>query len=203
MKRIVVISHNEYLHNETDIVNKLFDVGLYDFHLRKKTGNVTDFKKYIGCLNTNFHNKITLHSNYEFTSDFNVKGIHIGYADLIENINRNNNIVSVSAHSLDELENLENILNEKDKKIQYAFLSPVFDSISKKEYKSKFNLTDLKNYFHKNRFSFGVFALGGIDDSNISDVFETGFDGAALLGYIWKNPDPLNNFIRIKQLCNL
>jgi thiamine-phosphate pyrophosphorylase len=104
-------------------------------------------------------------------------------------------------HSLEELENYH-----PSKPAQEAFLSPVFDSISKQGYKSKFSdrLYTLLQ-FHPSLISAirgkNIIALGGIDEDKIELVRKTGFAGAAVLGAIWNSKDPLEKFLRIKAKC--
>jgi len=93
-------------------------------------------------------------------------------------------------HSLKELE-------EHKEKYEYAFLSPIFDSISKIGYKSKFDLKELKEKIaNKN-----IIALGGIDEDKIETCRTIGFAGVAVLGAIWNDNSPIEKFKRLKALC--
>jgi thiamine-phosphate pyrophosphorylase len=105
------------------------------------------------------------------------------------NIKWHNNILPWpgSAHSFDELQKIG-----EDAKV--CFLSPVFDSISKLGYKSKFSKQELKegiaawkNFHHSQK----LFALGGVEADNIAELAELGFDGAAVLGNVWHSSDPV------------
>ncbi|HEY4800864.1 MAG TPA: thiamine phosphate synthase [Bacteroidia bacterium] len=93
-------------------------------------------------------------------------------------------------HSLEELEN---------HKLKYdlAFLSPVFDSISKKGYKSNFNLSEMKEKIKGKN----IIALGGIDEDKLEICRQLGFAGVAVCGAIWESKNPLEKFIRIKKIC--
>src|ERR1700746_3780497 len=72
-------------------------------------------------------------------------------------------------HSIEEME-------KNNKKYEYAFLSPVFDSISKEGYKSKFDLNELKSSLLFRKETKGeVYALGGIDEDKIEIINELGF----------------------------
>lgn len=102
-------------------------------------------------------------------------------------------------HSLDELKNHKG-------KYEYAFLAPIFDSISKQGYKSKFS-DRLYNFL---QFDAGlisaikgknIIALGGIDEDKISLVRKTGFVGVAVLGAVWNSKNPVEKFKRIKAKC--
>ena len=94
-------------------------------------------------------------------------------------------------HSFKELE-------EHKEKYEYAFLSPIFDSISKVDYKSKFDLKELKEKIaNKN-----IIALGGIDEDKIKICSEMGFAGVAVLGAIWNSKSPKEKFIKLKSICH-
>lgn len=93
-------------------------------------------------------------------------------------------------HSIKELEGC----NEK---YDYAFLSPIFNSISKAGYKSNYDLRVIKGFL-KNRNE-KIIALGGIDEDKIDAVKNLGFQGIALLGAIWQSENPVEKFKRIKE----
>ncbi len=76
-------------------------------------------------------------------------------------------------------------------------LSPVFNSISKPGYHSRQAgmLTEKNNR--------QVLALGGVDHTNVHLLKNWQFDGAALLGAIWKTPaQAVETYCRIQQLWN-
>lgn len=90
---------------------------------------------------------------------------------------------------------------------QLAFVSPVFDSISKKGYKSEFSdqmnqFTQLKPELIAEIKGKNIIALGGVDEDKIELVRKVGFKGAAVLGAIWNSKNPLDKFLRIWNICN-
>jgi thiamine-phosphate pyrophosphorylase len=104
-------------------------------------------------------------------------------------------------HSVKELE-------EYQGKYEYAFLSPIFDSISKAGYGSSLDLRKIKLILQKRKVHPGgedlggaLIALGGIDEDKIEICQQLGFVGVAVLGAIWKNSDPVEKFKRLKNLC--
>jgi thiamine-phosphate pyrophosphorylase len=99
--------------------------------------------------------------------------------------------VSGSYHSVEALENMA-------LKLDYVFLGPVYNSISKKGYSSKIDLQSASGFLRKPR-SFEVIAIGGVDESNIRQVRNAGFDGAALLGSVWSDNDPCGKFKIIRK----
>lgn len=83
-----------------------------------------------------------------------------------------------SCHSFDEVIKI-------DGKVEYCFLSPIFDSISKEGYQSNFDKLELKEFLRKDR-KIKVIALGGLTEVNYTEILELGFDGGAFLGSVWK-----------------
>ncbi|MBI4929370.1 MAG: thiamine phosphate synthase [Bacteroidetes bacterium] len=90
------------------------------------------------------------------------------------------------------------------------FLSPIFDSISKTGYKSKFDLQEVKSFLQKQKalpmgkgLGWAPIALGGIDEGKIETCRELGFAGVAVLGAIWNSTNPIEKFKIIqKQIMN-
>jgi thiamine-phosphate pyrophosphorylase len=103
-----------------------------------------------------------------------------------------------SFHSLQEIK-------EYKEKYEYAFLSPVFDSISKPGYRGKISgeFLELRKGTVKITGQ-NIIALGGIDEDKIETIREMGFAGIAVLGAIWQSKNPVEKFRKIqKQIMNI
>lgn len=93
---------------------------------------------------------------------------------------------STSFHTIDDLK-------QDWGSLDYAFLSPVFDSISKEGYSAAgFPPEDLSAVLRQGRFP--VYALGGITSSRLRLVHEMGFAGVGILGAVWSAPEPVAAF---------
>lgn len=185
---LIVISDSDFKPREAAIVNELFHAGLDLFHIRKYGASKESLWKLISQIHPENHSKLVLHHNHEWGNEIGLNRFHYSETDRKtweeENwIGVNNELVySTSVHSLEEY-------NELPPHFSYAFLSPVFDSISKAGYKAvKFDLSKRQNEKTK------LIGLGGIQADNAEQVLQMGFDGAALLGAIWNNSDPLNEW---------
>lgn len=197
---IILISNPESVEGEIALINRLFQAGLQQFHLRKPNYNLYEIDIFLKQIDKKFHHKIVIHQHYELIKKYNLKGIHFTYKTKSE-INKNeyqNLYKSVSIHSFDEL------LTYKTKQINQVFLSPIFDSISKPGYKSSIKLQNIADFKQKNNIKFNIIALGGIKKENISTIKKYQFDGIALLGTIWNdfktNQNKLQIIEKFKQL---
>ncbi len=179
MIKTVVITTPHFFDKETDYCNQLFDNGLEVLHLRKPDADADLLRHFIKAIDVNYRNRIVLHSHYDLVDKWNLKGIHLTSKtkSMFDDSNTYQHI-SASCHSFLEIDDIKMTLN-------YCFLSPIFNSISKKGYNSAFDLSEIKSYLKETRQN--IYALGGIAEKNISTAIEIGFKGVALLGYIWED----------------
>lgn len=183
--KFVIISNPVNVNNEHVVVCELFRAGLLCFHLRKPEFDLNEMREYLKKIPKEFHERIVLHSHFELSKEYNLKGIHSSSVS---------GAISRSFHSLDEIKNHSG-------KLEYAFLSPVFDSISKVGYKAAFQEEEVVEFLKTGTHDFDLIALGGIDEKTISVAHEYGFDGGAVLGALWMSADPLSKFKQLQFQC--
>jgi len=192
--KLIVITPEKEITEEANLLTNLFESGLQLLHLRKPDYTINEIRNLITDIPAIFHPKIVLHSHYELLNDFNLKGIHLPEKLRLEgNTKQIKNIVSTSFHKI------EDILSTKTN-FEYAFLSPIFQSISKEGYEPVIKPNVLKDFFRLNKINFPVIALGGITDQNVIQVRDIGFFGAACIGYVWENPNPIQQFKKLQKL---
>jgi len=179
--QLILISNPENFCCEHELLRKFFNAGLEYFHLRKPGYSIEDYINYIELVPEKYHKNIVVHNYIDLYSEYNLKGIHFSRHNKYR-INEFEQAViqkSISAHSFDELLNLQ--------EFNYAFLSPVYNSISKKNYKSMFNPEEIAKFFKRNILDTRVIALGGISYENTEKTLLIGFDGVAVMGSLWNN----------------
>lgn len=186
MKTIIITSPH-LLKDETVICNNLFAYGLQLLHLRKPGADRETYEKFILQIDPRYRNRIVLHDHYDLSVKYHLHGIHLKSGQANLHTLYPDVPFSVSCHSVEEIQNLPF-------QPAYCFLSPIFDSISKKGYNSNFkqlpNLSGIRG---------PVIALGGIRPEVTDRCRLAGFQGVAALGYIWEQPEEaLDRFIRLK-----
>lgn len=189
---ITVISPEELVQNETEIINQLFQEGLDLLHIRKPFINQNEMTDFIQKIDSEFHSQLVLHSHYNLADNFNISRFHFREIDRKNGLSQSVTVktISTSVHDIETF-------NELNEEWEYAFISPVFPSISKKGYGENSNiLNDIKKRDNRN---VNLIALGGINENNIHQVFDRNVDGVALLGAIWKNTEPLHVFKKCSQ----
>lgn len=177
--KIIIISNPENFSGESELVNQLFNNGLEYFHVRKPSFSNEECENYINIISKEFHSKLIVHYHFLMREKFKIKGLHfnesnIKFAEKYKNIHK-----SYSAHSFNEIIHL-------NQKMDYMFLSPVFDSISKEDYKTNLDINEIKTFIESYRLGEKLVALGGVNENNIQKVIDTGFGGVALMGCVWK-----------------
>ncbi|MFD1551422.1 hypothetical protein DNU06_13530 [Putridiphycobacter roseus] len=198
----IILSYPTPVPNEISLINQVLASDIDYFHLRKPDYPPEDLIKLIEAIDEAYYYKIIIHNNFHLIKKYGLGGIHLNKAALsqictikesdkchIEPIllldkklkvyNQIPDHISYSAHSFEEIENLP---FETD----YVFLSPIFNSISKPDYPSKFEdhnylRSQLKN---TNRT---IIALGGVTEEKAETIKNLGFSGYVLLGEYWKD----------------
>ena len=191
---MVVITNPSSVANEISIIDSLFEEGLSLLHIRKPDFSELEMAQFIHQIKLEFRSKLVLHNHHQLADDFGISRIHFSEKerknspDFLTRFSKSYRCKSTATHSVEDFNSLENSFD-------YAFLSPVFTSISKEDYHPKANLFEaLKS---RTNFNTKVIALGGIDSENIKKTLENGFDDVALLGTIWNTHNPIKNF----KLC--
>ncbi len=139
---LIVISSPIPVNDEHTTVNRLFDEGLDIFHLRKKKISEDEMREFLEEISSVYFDKIVLHSHYNLIEEYGLKGAHI--SPLESGLRDKYKHISTSFHSLKEIEDTKEEFN-------YAFLSPIFDSISKENYKSSFDLVEAKRFLKERK----------------------------------------------------
>ncbi len=185
---IKIFTPEHDFNRESEIVTRLFDIGLETLHLRKPFHSKADLISYLNKIPSAYHSRIVVHQHYELSTLFGLKGNHLksSFQGLIPS-----KLVSRSFHSYQEI-------NDWKSPLEYGFLSPIFNSLSKEGYYSPFVREELINIIPQ--FNIPIIALGGVAESNIGECKKMGFSGAAVLGSVWQSTDPImafNQLIRI------
>lgn len=165
------------------------------FHIRKTGENPDYTSALLEAVPQELRGRLVLHSHYFLWNEFKPGGIHFKETlptEIYRKAIADREIVSAGAHSLKELEEKSELIDKETKQLlsgrdseplRYVFLSPIYDSISKKGYRSRFSL-DNPGLLHSIS-QCQTIALGGIKPAFFSELYDAKFAGAALLGYLW------------------
>jgi len=195
---MIVITNPADIKNETNMIHSLFEEGLSLLHIRKPDFSKLEMAAFIHQIKLEHRNKLVLHHHYVLAEDFGINRIHFPENERKSSLDftpflKSDKHKSTSTHAIEDFNSLEN-------EFEYAFLSPVFKSISKENYHPKTNLFEaLKS---RSNFNTKVIALGGIDPDNLAKTLENGFDNVALLGTVWNHENPIKQFKLCQQIAH-
>lgn len=203
MKKIIYTPEQDQI-SEIEKIVSMFEMGADYLYLRKPEKDISYWYAYIEQFPYGWESKM-ITSEFKLLHDLKLGGFHfkretlnnISEKDLIENLKmlKDSSIKSsVTAHDLSEL-------NKYDGQFDIVLISPLFDSISKKEYHGNWDFEKLK-IFIENRTPLSTLLIGqgGIVDKNFMEVQSLGLDGYALLGYLWNSSeDVIENFKKLRD----
>ena len=202
---MIVITSPIPITNEIDTIHSLFESGLELIHIRKPDFSAAEMRSFLSEIKSDLREQLVLHSHHHLASAFGINRIHFSESERkktlllfgkfpFETYKTKGFHLSTSVHSMKDF-------NTLDDAFEYAFLSPVFPSISKEKYSSETDLfEDIKN---RTNYKTKLIALGGIESKNAEQALENGFDNVALLGTIWNQNNPIENFTSCQKIVQL
>lgn len=207
---MIVISNPIAVTNEVNIIQALFENGLELFHVRKPDYSEKEMKAFLSEIKADFRQQLVLHSHHQLASAFGINRIHFTEKNRseisgsptrfpkpcrysLDDYKKNGFTVSTSTHLISDFNALSDVF-------EYAFLSPVVESISKENYSPTVDYTtELQK---RTNYKTKLIALGGIAPENCKKALEYGFEDVALLGAIWNTNKPIENFKACQQIVH-
>ena len=189
---IVVISPEQGVALETYWVNHLFEAGLQNFHIRKPGLDDRAVAKYIEQIDKENYGRIVIHDMPKVAQEYGINRLHYSERERNKSLLKSKQefIFSTSVHSMATFNNLDTLW-------EYAFISPIYPSISKIGY--GVDAAIAKQLKLRTNHKTKLIGLGGMTPNNIHEAETLGVDGVALLGAIWQSKNPLHTF----KLCKI
>lgn len=179
--KIIAITQEDFFDEEAETICFLLDKGGIDtLHLRKPAATSDNLQSLLKHIPSQYYRHIILHEHFELIHKFPLKGIHLNRRNPHSPIGYQG-YTGRSCHSIEEL--------KSSPKTDYCFLSPIFDSISKKGYRAGFSEKELTAASRSGTIDNSVVALGGITPDRLPILKKYKFGGAAFLGYLWNVTD--------------
>lgn len=176
--KFIVITSPDFLLGEASLVEELFRHGVDTLHLRKPNASEDDCARLIEAIPARWRGGIVVHDHHRLCQRYGLQGIHLNSRNPNLPVGFRPSTVSASCHSLAEA-----VRRKAD--CDYVFLSPVFDSISKRGYRSAFQPQELRRAAEAGLIDDRVIALGGVSLDRLEELRQWRFGGAAFLGDVW------------------
>lgn len=186
---IIVLTPGETYKQEQTHIHTMFAHGLPLCHIRKYGWDEPTMGRYIEGFGPQYRDRLVLHTHHHRADSWGISRLHfpeqarraqqhLSYAG--------SHICSTSVHSMPDFNALDNLW-------AYAFLSPVYPSISKPGYGD--GSTVLHSLGGRRQTATKLIGLGGIGPTNFRRLYQEGADGIALMGSVWQSEDPLQTFL--------
>jgi thiamine-phosphate pyrophosphorylase len=183
--KIVVISPEASDTREVPAMEGFFSAGLDRYHVRKPSWTAPELEAWIRGLPVHWRTKLVLHQHHPLVAVLGLGGCHEkGSSQRAQGMSR-------SCHDLAALPRYLGTF-------QQVMFGPIFPSITKAGYgpAADFPWLELKAILtgRSGKKSTRVLAIGGIAADSLGRCHELGFDGAAVMGAVWNEADPVQAF---------
>lgn len=192
--KLIAITPETTTKGEISSVLQIIDSGFDYVHIRKPGYNHKEMADYLCEIPHEYYPHIKINDHFELAMELGVKGIHLN--------SRNGSVpdgfkgeISKSCHSIAELSDINGY--------EYVFLSPIYDSICKHGYVSKFSAEELQEAHKAGAINGKVMALGGMTASRVAEIKDYGFGGAAFLGYLFESTNNVELYKRLETIINI
>jgi thiamine monophosphate synthase len=192
---------------EADHLEGLLEAGLSRLHLRKPAAEPEELEGLLRRLAPRWSERLVLHGGRELALRYGIPNVH-GSVEYLDGRGRSGGgpfvgrpvaaagdpdglTLSTSVHNWEEF----GLLPEG---LAYAFISPLFDSISKVGYLANTEL--LRETKPGPCLPVG---LGGVNAETLGEMVQLGWKGAAVLGWIWEQPGlAVRRFEQLKKIID-
>ena len=194
--KYIGITEEHPIEQENRLITALLDNGLDLIHLRKPKYSGEKTEQLLLSIPPRYYDRIVLHDHFELAEKYRLAGVHLNGRNPHYRPLSNDYIptLSRSCHSIEELTD--------GQQYDYLFLSPIFDSISKKGYRSAFSSEQLTKAGKEGVINERVIALGGITPEKKTAIKDWNFGGIAVLGFLWQEPTIAGVIRQLTRLRN-
>ncbi len=185
--KIIVVSPESSDPREVPSMRAFFAAGLERYHVRKPTWGQGDLEAWLRALPPAWRGKLILHHHHALVERLGLGGRH----DRDFSADPVPRGCSRSCHRLAALRRHMGAYPQ-------VIFGPLFPSLSKPGHRpaADFPWEELRAILAGPRppGTGSVVAIGGITAARLGRCAELGFDGAAVMGAVWKGPDPARAF---------
>lgn len=183
LMKVILITLPDFFEGEEVLVNEMFAGGLEILHLRKPTAGLAEMENFVLKIEERYRDRVVLHNHFSLIGKYGLRGAHLGVNRPLD-IENFRGVISFSCHSLREVA-------EQKPRCSYVFLSPIFNSISKRGYNASLTTYEIMEARKSGLIDEKVIALGGVTHQRCDEVKCMGFGGVAILGDVWQSPNPV------------
>lgn len=170
--RRLVITPDHYSAADTGKALTMLHTGAERLHLRTIGASEAALRTLIEAFPAPYRSRLSIHEHFHLAQEYGT-GIHLNSRHPAPPAGWCG-VTSRSCHSIEELALFPDI--------DYMFLSPIFDSISKSGYRSAYTPEMLREGKERNLINPRVIALGGVTPNHETFLQQYGFGGYAMMG---------------------
>jgi len=176
---LVAVTPENIFEGEAASVVALLEGGIDRVHVRHPRATDDDVAALLDDIPCDCRCRLSLHGHRSLLGRYPGVGVHLNAAHP-EVPEEWRGVLTRSCHSIPE------VLDAAVERMDYVFLSPVYDSITKSGYlasQGAINNCELQIACR----AIPVVALSGVTPDKFDELRSSGFKGGAMLGWIWKD----------------
>lgn len=189
--KTIVYTAPESVRNETELISEMLADGADFLYLRRKDADSHYWMAFLEQIPSEYYSRIVT-TDFRVLHEMELGGFHfredvlknMEEKDLRENLSMLRSKVILSSRTVRNLAELQ----QNDGQFDLLLAAPVFESISKRGHTANWDFEALKTFLSDKKRQSTIVALGGVEPEKMDMLHLLGFDGVAVLGALWKQP---------------
>lgn len=204
--KIQYISQGSSIDEQLLNIKKALDAGCEWLQLRYKNGSkgeVLQLALSVRKIIENYNCRLIINDHPEIAKEVDADGVHLGLNDMPVAIARaiigKNKIIGGTANTL------KDVLQRHTEQCDYVGLGPFRFTKTKENLSPIVGLigyNEIMSQLNEQQITIPVFAIGGIEQEDISAILQTGIYGVALSGLITHHTQKQQLFNELNILCS-
>jgi thiamine-phosphate pyrophosphorylase len=204
--KIQYISQGNSVNEQLSNIKEALDAGCEWLQLRYKDRSkdeVLQLALSVGKIIENYNCRFIINDHPEIAKEVDADGVHLGLYDMPVAIARaiigKNKIIGGTANTL------KDVLQRHTEQCDYVGLGPFRFTKTKENLSPTVGLkgyNEIMSQLNEQQITIPVFAIGGIEQEDISAILQTGIYGVALSGLITHHPQKQQLFNELNILCS-
>lgn len=198
---LVTDRSNHSMSDFKKVISEALCAGVDIVQLREK--NITN-QEYIKIaieikeITDQYNKPLIINDNPIVAKEISAAGAHIGQSD--NTIEQTRQILGKKSIIGISIENIEQAKTFKQNQVNYAAISPIFATNTKKDTAQPVDLDNAR--IIRDIINIPLFAIGGINNDNTKEVMSCGIDGICVISTIFNSQNPFEAAKILKDLIN-
>ncbi|WP_298625001.1 thiamine phosphate synthase [uncultured Legionella sp.] len=201
--KLILVTHRQNipLSQYLNFIKECISSGVTSVQLREKNGDAAfklEFAQHLKQILSPFNIPLLINDDTALAQQVNAEGVHLGQTDTAPTKARE--LLGAGKFIGLSIESEHDLVQANQSELSYVAASAVFPSQHKNNLKTIWGLDGLTKLCQKSNHP--VVGIGGIDETNLSQILQAGARGVAVIGALHQAENPSKMALKLRQILD-